>query len=100
MIHTERGRAHLELLSGGVLLHDGLQDAPVCTGLLLGNAAAALQVQGVHLLADVVPQLRLLTSYLLLESRHSRPCIERHLTPQVPPNPEQHLSKHDEAGRF
>ena len=59
--------AHLEGLLGGIFLHNGLQHPPVGPRLLLGDATAALQVQGVHLLADVVPQLGLPTPDLLLE---------------------------------
>ena len=60
---------YLVLLPGGVLLDNGLQDSPVCTRLIFGDAAAALQVQGVHLLADMIPKLGLLPPHLLLEGR-------------------------------
>ena len=39
-----------------MLLNDLLQHPPICTGNELGDAAAALQVELIHLLGDVVAQ--------------------------------------------
>ena len=59
--------ADLVQLSGGVLSHQLLQAAPVCSRHFLGDAAAPLQVELVHLLADVVLQHCALAPDLLLE---------------------------------
>ena len=48
--------AHLEQGSLRVCLHQLLQAAPVCPRRVFGDVAAALQVQVVHHLADVVMQ--------------------------------------------
>lgn len=49
---------HIELLAAGVILDDLKQHTPVGSRGVLGDAAAALQVEGVHLLADVIAQLQ------------------------------------------
>ena len=56
-----------------VLSHQLFQAAPVSPRHLLGDAAAPLQVQLIHLLAYVVSQHWALPSDLLLERRQRRP---------------------------
>lgn len=63
------------MLSGGVLLNNLLEHAPVGARLFLWYAPAPLQVHGVHFLADVVPELLLFPSDLLLESRDCWACM-------------------------
>ena len=61
------GKLNLEFLPAGILLYDLLQHSPVGARLILWHTSAALQVEGVHSLADVVPQNRLRASDLPLE---------------------------------
>lgn len=63
----QAGEAHLEHFTCRVLSHQLLQAAPVGPRHLLGDATAPLQVQLIHLLADVVPQHTALAPDLLLE---------------------------------
>ena len=58
----------------GLGVHDLLQHAPVRARDGLGDAAAALQVELVHLLADVVPQRRGAPPDGRLEGADGRPC--------------------------
>ena len=53
-----RGLKASHLVQGALrmLLNDLLQHPPICTGNELGDAAAALQVELIHLLGDVVAQ--------------------------------------------
>lgn len=62
----------------GVGGHNLLQHAPVRTGGVLGDAAAALQVELVHLLTDVVVQHRAVPPDCHLERAHRRPCMPDH----------------------
>ena len=68
----------------GVGVHDLLQHAPVGAWDVLGDAAAALQIELVHLLADVVAQHRCIPADCLLECTDWWACVH------VPPL--QHVS--------
>jgi len=72
--------SHLVLGALGLRLNDLLQHTPVCARGELGDAAAALQVELIHLLGDVVEQHRVLAPDVLLEGADWRPCKDRHIT--------------------
>ena len=77
MVHQRDGDIWPDLEGGALWVggHDLLQHAPVRAGGVLGDAAAALQVELVHLLADVVVQHRAVPPDRLLERAHRRPCV-------------------------
>ena len=58
----------------GLRVHDLLQHAPVRARHALGDAATALQVELIHLFADVVPQRCGTPPDGLLEGADGRPC--------------------------
>lgn len=58
---------HLEHRPARVISDNLLQNSPVRSRLFLGDALAPLEIHGIHLFADVVPQHRLLAPDLLLE---------------------------------
>ena len=71
---TRKNSEHLVEGALGLRVHDLLQHAPVRAGDGLGDAAAALQIELVHLLADVVPQHRGAPPDGPLEGADGRPC--------------------------
>ena len=73
-MHVRILKRHLVEGALGLRVHNLLQHAPVRARDALGDAAAALQVEFVHLLADVVPQHCGVPPDGLLEGADRRPC--------------------------
>ena len=79
LMQTHVPEPHLVENALGLGVHDLLQHVPVGVRDVLGDAAAALQIELVHLLADVVAQHRRIAADCLLECTDWRACV--HVSP-------------------